>query len=393
MAGQTGVLGHTSPGHKPLLVLLTPPGVETCLDAAGTLCSVGSATTAQFCSYHSHVDVGGTDIAYVVQPWSAMTQCDEPDVPALPANPTPELLAVNYGMRMVSPLSQAELGALVNPALNGWFALDGSEINDNGGCVPLGQGLDVVGVGGQGYWLQREFNNAGVIESDPNAQACTPEVALAPTFVVPSAINAGDVVQLDGSTTVSTLIVPRGDYAWNFGDGTTAIGPSVVHTYPRGGTYTIQLTVTDRGGNVRSVSQQIQVLGANGQPSGPPPPSHPATGLHARLALVPQGLRGVLRSGVAVRVTANEPADGIATVYISRHAARLAHIKTGRGTAVVIGRGTVTGIKNGTTALHVRLSRSMTAKLRHLRHVSLTLRLALRAANGDRAAIDAAGRY
>lgn len=46
----------------------------------------------------------------------------------------------------------------------GWFALSGSEINDNG-CVPFPNGLDkaTVGTSAQNpYLLQREFNNAGV---------------------------------------------------------------------------------------------------------------------------------------------------------------------------------------------------------------------------------------
>ena len=62
----------------------------------------------------------------------------------------------------------------MNPDLNGWVANDGSEINDNGGCVPLGDGLDKVIVGSSAqnpYYLQREFNNAGVIDTDPYVPA------------------------------------------------------------------------------------------------------------------------------------------------------------------------------------------------------------------------------
>jgi hypothetical protein len=404
MIAQEGLVGHTQPGYTPLLVLQTPPGVETCLDAGGTLCSANGASAARFCSYHSQVDVGGTQVAYVVQPWTASwthpTGCDEPDAPVIPLNPPAQTLATDIGIRLVSPLSQGQLAAIVNPGLNGWFALDGSEINDNGypnGCVPFGNGLDSVTVGSIGYLLQREFNNAGVIESDPNAPACTPSVSLSPTFVVPSAANPGDVVEFDGSKTVSTLIVPNGNYLWDFGDGTSAVGPSVVHSYAKGGTYAVRLTVIDRGGNVSSLSQTINVLGPTGQPVSPPsgsPGVHaPSPGLLARIQLMPQGLRAVLRQGVAIQVSSNEPADGIATISISRNAARRAHIRPGRGATVVIGRGTVSGIKDGTVQLYVRLSRAMAAKLRRLRHVTLTARFALVAARGDHLAIVAAGRY
>jgi len=44
------------------------------------------------------------------------------------------------------------------------------------------------------YFLQREFSNAGVIESDPNAPACAAGVSLAPTFIVPSAVDLGLVL-------------------------------------------------------------------------------------------------------------------------------------------------------------------------------------------------------
>jgi hypothetical protein len=101
----------------------------------------------------------------------------------------------------------------------------------------------------------------------------------------------------------------------------------------------------------------------------------------------------MLRYGVSVRVTSNQRADCFASVTISRRLAKRAHIRTGRGATVVIGRGTVSGIRAGTTKLHLRLSRSMVTKLRHLRHVTLSVRMVLVAAGRNHVAIDAAGRY
>ena len=108
---------------------------------------------------------------------------------------------------------------------------------------------------------------------------------------------------------------------------------------------------------------------------------------------MPQGLRAMLRVGVAIRVSSNEPADGIATLSISRSAAKRAQIRLGRGATVVIARGTVSGIRHGTVNLHLRLSRVIVAKLKRLGHVTLTVRLALVDARGDHLAIDVAGRY
>jgi hypothetical protein len=512
MVAQTGIVGRTKPGYTPLVTLLTPPGVETCLDGAGTLCSAngyltpplpsvgtsptggnipadtyrvavtyvtasgelvpsgsqtvtttgptstititsppwasgvtgwyayvaqgnglsfkrqagptaigtdvqltaltaGGAPPAQpaFCSYHSKVNVGGTEVAYVVQPWTAGTSCDEPDAPAIPDGATPQQLSVAVGQRLVSPLSQSHIATIVSPGLNGWAALDGSEIDDNHACTPLPKNLDSVSVGSGSqnpYFLQREFNNAGALEFDPYTYfGCAPVVNLSPAFVAPSAVDQGDEVQLDGSATASTLIVPNQGYAWSFGDGATATGPSVVHAYTKGGTYTAKLTVTDRGGNVASMTQSIQVLGADGQPVGTPPSSPtqggqtgPGSGgssaaFSMRLQLLPESLKTVLRSGLSVQVRANRAANGIAYVSIPRGAAKRAHIKVGRTASVVIGRGTVASIRNGVVTLHLSLSSAIKAKLEHLRHVTLTIRLQVVASNGARQTVVKAGRY
>jgi hypothetical protein len=395
MVDDMGLIGRSQAGHTPVIVLRTPSDVVTCLDAAGKLCSANGGTTAQFCSYHSQVNVGGTAVDYIVAPWVALTGCDDLGVPPMPDSPTAQEVAINIGQRLVSPISQAHLASITDPSLNGWYALDGSEINDNG-CVPFPKDLDKVSIAGTDYWLQREYNNAGAITSDPNAPKCAPLVDLGPTFVVPSPIDAGDVVAFDGSVTASTLLVQQSNFVWNFGDGTTAHGASVLHTFAKGGNYSVSLTVTDRGGNQATVRQTVTVLGSGGQVPPPPSPGKkPVTKprLQVRLQLVPQGLKSLLRSGVALRVTSNQPAAGLSTLSISRQAARQAHIRTGRSSSVVVGRGTVAGIKNGTVRLHLHLSKQMASKLSHLRHLKLTVRLALQSAAGDHTAIDAAGSY
>ena len=153
----------------------------------------------------------------------------------------------------MSPLSQSEIAAIVNPGLNGWAALNGAEIEDdavvgNNGyiCQPLANQADKVTLGTSSqnpYYLQREFNNAGALEFDPATYwGCAPDVILSPEFVVPSAVDQGDVIELDGAASASTLMIPQANYQWNFGDGTTAVGPSVEHGYNKGGTYNITLT-------------------------------------------------------------------------------------------------------------------------------------------------------
>ena len=411
------VMGHTTAGVPPVVVVMTPPGVEVCLNGTGALCSASpeSNAGAQFCSYHSQV----AGITYVVQPWTALTGCDEPDAPPINLQTGTTELPHDVAVRLISPISQGHIAAIVNPSLDGWSALDGSEINDNGqqynpqlrssanfGCTVLGSELDRVQVNGVGYLLQREFNNAWAIESDPDALGCAPKVTLSARFTVPSPVDHGDIVEFDGSSSNSALAIPGTGYQWNFGDGTSAVGASVSHSFVAGGTYTVTLNVTDRGGNQSTLQQQVTVLpvpqqvtvlplpppGSTG-PGSPGGPTGQSGPLHAHVQLLPRSLRSVLRSGVALRVTSNLRADGYATLSIPKSLARQAHLRTGRSSTVLIGRGTVRGIISGTRVMHIRLPAAAVRRLAHLRHLTLTLRLTLIGPLRTQQTIDTVGRY
>ncbi len=278
------------------------------------------------------------------------------------------------------------------------------EIDDQNACQPLGNGLDTFSFGTSDeapYYLQRESNNTSVVDSDPYTYAgCLPSDVLEPSFVAPSAIDLGDTIDLDGSGTATSLDIPNANYSWNFGDGASGTGPSVEHTYSKAGNFTVTLTVTDRGGNVASTTQTVDVLGSNGQPA-PPPSSSTGSGggsgsnpaLNVHVQLLPQSLKTVLRSGIAVRVTSNAAANGIATVSITRASARKAHIPVGRGQTVRIGLGTVSSVKNGTVILRLHLSKTVAKKLSRLHRVAMTIRLQLVAAGNQRIAVDVAGEY
>ncbi len=60
---------------------------------------------------------------------------------------------------------------------------------------------------------------------------------------------------------------PDGDivrYAWDFGDGHTAEGRIVTHTYPEAGTYNVRLTVTDDDGMTDTAEQEVRVVPGGG---------------------------------------------------------------------------------------------------------------------------------
>ena len=78
----------------------------------------------------------------------------------------------------------------------------------------------------------------------------------------PSTARAGTELTFDASGSV-VATVPEGNVAvgwsWDFGDGETAKGESVTHTYAKAGTYTIKLTVTDSAGRSASIEDPLVV--------------------------------------------------------------------------------------------------------------------------------------
>jgi PKD repeat protein len=80
--------------------------------------------------------------------------------------------------------------------------------------------------------------------------------------VTPSTARAGTELSFDASGSVVSN-VPEDNVAvgwsWNFGDGETAKGAVVTHTYEKAGTYTVKLTVTDSAGREASIEEPLVV--------------------------------------------------------------------------------------------------------------------------------------
>lgn len=100
-----------------------------------------------------------------------------------------------------------------------------------------------------------------------------------PTAVIsgPTSGKTGKTLDFSGSNSRD----PDGSisaYAWNFGDGATANGVSVSHSYGQAGTYEVTLTVTDNGGASSSSTITVQI-----EEGGKKPPvaviDGPASGL------------------------------------------------------------------------------------------------------------------
>lgn len=83
-----------------------------------------------------------------------------------------------------------------------------------------------------------------------------------PDFVViPAAPERGAPVRFDASATTDegAACLDKCTYAWEFGDGNSATGRIVSHTYSAGRAFTVKLTVTDAAGSTASVVRVINV--------------------------------------------------------------------------------------------------------------------------------------
>ncbi len=70
--------------------------------------------------------------------------------------------------------------------------------------------------------------------------------------------NISDLtVDLDASASLDDGTIVS--YAWDFGNGESGSGETLSYTYPSVGTYTIALTVTDDGGELRTATEEITV--------------------------------------------------------------------------------------------------------------------------------------
>lgn len=109
---------------------------------------------------------------------------------------------------------------------------------------------------------------------------CTPKFTVRPPqallVVRPTEGVAPLTVVCDGSLSFSEE-ARIAEYIWDFGDGTRAFGPIVSHTYRRGGTYRVVLTVYDERGLKSTREAQVTVYFPKPVPDFSFAPPLPAT--------------------------------------------------------------------------------------------------------------------
>jgi hypothetical protein len=128
------------------------------------------------------------------------------------------------------------------------------------------------------------------------------------TAGVPLELSGAGSSDLDGGDSLT--------YAWSFGDGGVATGPTAAHSYSAPGTYLVTLRVTDPTGQQAMATKEITVgapgagppgggaTSGGGETTGPGGTTPPATDA---LAPVISRLRAA-RAGKAIRFRLSEPA-------------------------------------------------------------------------------------
>jgi hypothetical protein len=240
--------------------------VESCLEAAGEICSAGSAQPS-YCAYHGAIARGGgSAIVYADVPFLAGGACDDANHP----NATTADAAIEGG------LSHEHDESITDPEPNGawtdWAsgASTGYEIADK--CrtfsaasefgAPLGTAPDGATynqvINGDRYWLQQEWSNRG--------HTCLQR--LSPGAVEPHAAFSVVSGETEATLDASASTAPGGVGYYEWQPGGPGGGTPILSTTPVSrwrfavaGVYDIALTVFAADGS-SSGTASIVALGA-----------------------------------------------------------------------------------------------------------------------------------
>ena len=220
--------------------LLTPAGVESCLEAAGKVCSAG-AKHPGYCSFHSYIQVGSAVIVYASDPYVEGTNCDTGE-----EHPNGNASDATIG----GGLAHEHAESVTDPELNAWYGSKEEEVGDK--CrtfkqasefgPPLGQAPDGANynqvINGDLYWYQQMWSN--------EAGACEQRLAQAPTVtkLAPKSGPAagGTLVTITGKGFSAPATVKFG--AASATSVTVKSSTSITAVAPAGAVGTVDVTVT-----------------------------------------------------------------------------------------------------------------------------------------------------
>jgi PKD repeat protein len=250
------VKAHSLPtGINVEYFVMTPENVGSCFEEASKSCSYTS-----YCGYHSYAGSGSTQIVYADMPWAyKVSGCDVNEAfGAGYANS-------DYIDSVVSVFSHELSETMTDPNLNAWWETSyGNEIGDKCAYRYSEEGygsMKGLSKDGGGYWNVAFESNFYLLQTefDNHTSNCTME-ATSTQPVVSVSTSPSPVVPGSQATLTAKVTDPAGvsSVQWSFGDGESATGNPVNHTYATGGTKTLTAIVTDNAGNEKRVTQSVE---------------------------------------------------------------------------------------------------------------------------------------
>ena len=243
--GHVVAADHLPTTNRDVYFIITPDGFGSCTDSGSSSCALGGSENG-YCGYHSETPNG---IVYAVIPYNAVPghcQSNNPRPNSSTADPT------------ISTVSHEHNEMDTDPDGNAWIDARGEEEADlcltNFGPSLSGQGGTAwnESIHGGHFFLQEEWSNADL--------GCEPRAR-------PDSVSFGPV-RAPGHARLLSFTGrgsdPQGrivSFQWFFGDGRTAFGRRVSHTFKIPGAYRVMLRATDSWGNWAFAGRTIRVKG------------------------------------------------------------------------------------------------------------------------------------
>ena len=236
---------HLPTTNRDVFFIITPNGFGSCTDSSGSSCALGGSENG-YCGYHSETPNG---IVYAVIPYNAVAghcQSNNPRPNSSTADPT------------ISTVSHEHNEMDTDPDGNAWIDARGEEEADL--CLTsFGPGLSGPGttawnesIHGGHFFLQEEWSNAD--------GACEPRAKPdSVSFVVKRQPGRARSMSFTGRGSA-----PQGrmvSFQWFFGDGRTASGRRVSHTFKLAGAYRVMLRATDSWDNWAYAGRNVRIKG------------------------------------------------------------------------------------------------------------------------------------